>query len=266
MELTLKSSPQIKHAELYFEQNLLFTYCKEEWDEQGKSSSNEIIREILIDYIGIVDSFHKYQICCDACNIVSKRNTDVTDDLFIALDFVFTLLVVSADANGNLVELHNFPYLQQEWTDLKETLADDYDESDTDNWEMIHAMDVLMQDYDAVLNYIKSPEMYGLYFNGYRKSEAVHSIQYGKELQHAIFEEKIDTGIKELGTQQFAEIHIEGTAEQLPQLISYTGTCTYIDGALNMCRKKIDLGSTKFNYSVRWVGLKQRFQDLSEEQ
>ena len=155
--------------------------------------------------------------------------------------------------------------MQQEWADLNETLSGDYDESDTDNWKMIHAMNLLMQDYNAVLNYIKSPEMYGLYFNGYWKSETVHSIQYGKELQQTIFEEKIHTSIKELGAQQFVEFHIEGTAV-LSELKSYTGICTYIDGALNMCRKKIDLGSTKFNYSVRWVGLKQRFQDLSAEQ
>ena len=243
----------------------MLTYCKEELDESGKCSSKEIIREVLIDYIGIVDSLHKYQICCDACDVVTKRNTDVTDELFIALDFVFTLLVVSADANGNLLVLHNFPYLQQEWADLKETLADNYDETDRENWEMIHAMDILMQDYNEILNYIKSPEMYGLYFNGYWKSDTYHSIQYGKEFQDTIFEEKIDTSIKELGVQQFAEIHIEGAAA-LSELKSYTGTCTYIDGALNMCRKKIDLGSTKFNYSVRWVGLKQRFQDLSEGQ
>ena len=267
MKVTHKSTIQMKHVEPYFEQDLAFTYYKEELDERGKCTSKELTREVLIDYIGVVDTLHKYQICCDACDIVTKRYSDVTNELFIKLDFVFTLLVVSADAKGNLIRLHNFPYLQQEWLDLKASLADDYDESDADSWEMIHVMDVLMKDYNTVLNYIQSPEMYGLFFNGYWniKDNEFINVYYGKELQQIMVEEQMHTTTRELGTQQFVEINIEGNTKQLSELISYIGNCTYIDGALNMCQKRIDLGSIKFNYSARWVGLKKRFQGLSAE-
>lgn len=267
MQATHNTKQISKHAEPDFEQELLFTYYEEQTTEEGKCISRELTREVLIDYIGIRDALHKYQICCTACDIVSKRNIDASSELFMAIDFVFTLVVVSADSKGNLAELHNFDFLQQEWLDLRNELIQDYDQKDTASRSLINDMDTLMQDYTAVVNYLKSADMYGLFFNGYWEQSSDHlkpfmnKMQYGKELQYTTVKEIVHTTIQQSDTQQFVHIAVKNDEETaFPGLIHYAGAGTYIDGALNTCQKKIDLGSRKFNYSVRWVGLKKRFQ------
>lgn len=252
----------IQHVPQYFEQDLLFSVYEEKLNERGKKISNEITREVLIDYIGLIDGLHKYQICCKDCSIKSDRWPIITNDLFCELDIIFALLAVSADAQGNLVELHNFPYLQQEWAEMKEQLLIEYDERAEERWALIQEMDALMQDYNKVLFYLKSPAMYGLFFNGYWQEKDLQTVQYGNELNNEIFEEEI-TGIiiKETATQQLVTIQVIGKpVDIVNKPIQYSGTCSFINGALNECYKKINIDDTQFNFSVRWIGLKARFQ------
>jgi len=251
----------IHHVPAYFEQDLLFTVYEEKFNERGKVCSKEINREVLIDYIGLLDGLHKYQICCKDCNITSIRLPSITDDLYCELDILFALLAVSADTEGNLIQLHNFPYLQQEWAEMKEQLLIEYDERGEERWALIQEMDALMQDYNKVLSYLKSPAMYGLFFNGYWQEKDVQTVQYGHELNNIIFEEEIEGFIKENETQQLVTIHTTGKAVNMDgNNFKYTGSCTFLNGALDQCYKQIILDDKQFNFSARWVGLKQRFQ------
>lgn len=251
----------IHHVPAYFEQHLLFTIHEEKLNERGKKISKEITREVLIDYIGFIDGLHKYQICCSDCSIKSVRWPTITDDLYIELDIIFSLLVVSADVQGNLVQLHNFPYLQEEWAEMKEQLLIEYDERGEERWALIQDMDALMQDYNKVLSYLKSPSMYGLFFNGYWQEKDVQTVQYGNELNNTIFEEEIEGFIKETETQQLVTIQVTGKPVEMNEnTVQYTGFCAFINGALNECYKQILLDKSQFNFSARWIGLKQRFQ------
>lgn len=261
MKNTFNQTNTIRHVPAYFEQHVVFTIHEEKLNDYGKICTKEITREVLIDYIGLIDGLHKYQICCSDCNINSDRWPIITNDLFCELDIIFALLAVSADAEGNLVELHNFPYLQQEWAEMKEQLLIEYDERGVERWARILKMDALMQDYHMVLSYLKSPAMYGLFFNGYWQEKDSQTVQYGDELNHMIFKEDIEGFIKETETQQLVTIEVTGKAVEMnEQTAMYTGSCTFINGALDQCYKKIMLDNTQFNFSARWIGLKQRFQ------
>lgn len=252
----------IHHVPAYFEQHLLFTIHEEKLNEHGKKISKEINREVLIDYIGLIDGLHKYQICCKDCNIKSIRWPVITDDLYCELDIIFSLLAVSTDAQGNLVQLHNFPYLQQEWAEMKEQLLSEYDERAEERWSLITTMNTLMQDYNKVLSHLKSPAMYGLFFNGYWQEKESQIVQYQNELNHAAVEEEITGFIKEIETQQQVTIQVTAKpVEMSKNTMQYTGSCTFINGALDQCYKKIVFDNTQFNFSVRWIGLKQRFQE-----
>lgn len=251
----------IQHTPQYFEQDLLFSVYEEKLNERGKKISKEITREVLIDYIGLIDGLHKYQICCKDCSINSVRWPVITDDLYCELDIIFSLLAVSADAEGNLIQLHNFPYLQQEWAEMKEQLLIEYDERGEERWALIQEMDALMQDYNKVLSYLKSPSMYGLFFNGYWQEKDVQTLQYGHGLNNIIFEEEIQGFIQQKETQQLVTIHTTGKAANMhANDLLYTGSCVFLNGALDQCYKKIILDDKQFNFSARWVGLKQRFQ------
>ena len=100
-----------------------------------------------------------------------------------------------------------------------------------------------------------------LFFNGYWQEKDDQTVEYGDELNHMIFKEDIEGFIKETETQQLVTIEVTGKAVGMDtQTGMYTGSCTIINGALDQCHKKIMLDNTQFNFSARWIGLKQRFQ------
>jgi hypothetical protein len=262
MENNFTGIKTIQHVPIYFEQDLFFSFYQEKPNARGKKTSKEITREILMDYVGLINGLHKYQICCRACDVITDHWPSITSELFQELDCIFALLVVSADTKGNLIELHNFPYVQDEWNTLYEELSTEYDERAVERWALITNMNILMQDYDAVLSYLKSPAMYGLYFNGYWQETDTQHIQYGEELNHLCFEEDIQGFIKQVETLQQVTVEISGKPIGIEASnIIYTGSCAFLNGALDHCVKKITTDiHTHINYSLRWVGLKQRLQ------
>ena len=262
----IHTEKKIKHATNGFDQLLLFSISNEVLNKQGKWSIYTIDRTVRIYYVGMIDSLHKYQLGCIHSTFELKNRVDSSADLFNKLHSVFRLLVIGADGLGAIKKIYNFPYLQQEWAELKNNLLLEYDDTDIEKWDLICKMDVQMQDYDAVLKYIHLPSMYGLFFNGYwsellpEKSVNV-TVAYDEALNNEVFEECLEYEIQETEMQQLLKIEIKGKSNtENNKVLAYTGTCTYLDGALDQCTKQINIDSTALNYSVRWVGLKKLFQ------
>lgn len=260
------SVKRIKHVAEGFDQLVLFSISNEELNKQGRWTSYNIIRKVRIYYVGIIDSLHKYQLGCVESDFELINKSDSSADLLNKLHRVFTLLVIGADGHGTLKKIYNFPYLQQEWLELKNNILLEYDDTDIEKWSLISKMDLLMQDYSEVLKYLQLPSMYGLFFNGYwLDCLPDHPLKvlatYDPVMNDEVYEECIEYDMQETASQQLINITIKGSATRNDhQDLIYTGLCTFLDGALDQCHKKIDLGSIKLNYSVRWVGLKKIFQ------
>lgn len=257
---------KIKHVAPGFDQLILFTISKEELNKQNRWASSTVNRKVRICYVGWVDSLYKYQLGCIESDYKLVYKADASADLFTKLHRIFTLLVIGADEQGTIKKIYNFPYLQQEWLEIKKDLLLEYDDTDIEKWALICKMDVLMQDYTEVVHYLQLPSMYGLFFNGYwvqclPEQPLIIAVTYDEVMHAESFEECIEYSMQETASQQQVKIDIKGNPlNEKIQSIFYTGTCIFLDGALDKCHKKIDAGSTKFNYSARWVGLKKLFQ------
>ena len=214
--------------------------------------------------MGAIDGLHKYQLGCIETDYKLERKADSTIDIIQKLMAVFRLLVLGADANGIIQKIYNFSYVQQEWIEIRSNLLTEYDDTDTEKWNLILKMDLLLQNYDAVLNYLRLPDMYGLFFNGYWRDEfpkekIIKEQFYGEQHDNKLFQETLHYSIKETNTQQLVNISIKGNSSTIDEF-TYTGSCIFLDGALEVCKKKIENDTIKFNYSAKWVGLKNVFQ------
>ncbi|WP_018344941.1 hypothetical protein [Cytophaga aurantiaca] len=255
---------KVKHVNAGFDQLILFTSSIEELLPRGVWSIYTMNRKVRICYVGIIDGLHKYQLGCIETDYKLERKADSTASLVKKLHTVFRLLVLGADSYGKLQKIYNYPYIKEEWTVIKMNLLTEYDDTDIEKWNLIQKMDLLLDSYDAVLCYLALPNMYGLFFNGYwtdvfSEEKIIIEQMYGEEFGNKQFEESIQYSIQETSTQQLVTISINENITS-NEGITYSGTAIFLDGALDICKKKIENDSLIFNYSAKWVGLKQLFQ------
>jgi hypothetical protein len=260
-----KMNNSMKHVESGFDQLILFTCSVEKLLPRGVWSTYILNRKVRIYYVGRINDLHKYQLGCIETDCKLERQADSTLDLMRKVHNVFRLLVLGADANGTIQKMYNFPYIQEEWLQIKVNLLTEYDDTDIEKWNLILKMDVLLQNYDAVLNYLRLPNMYGLFFNGYWRDvfpeeKIIVEQTYGEEFGKTQFQESVQYSIRENGIQQLVTICADKNSLFDAQ-ISYSGICIFLDGALDVCRKKIENDSIRFNYSAKWVGLKKLYQE-----
>jgi len=255
---------RMKHVIAGFDQLILFTSSVEELLPRGVWSNYTMERKVRICYVGMIDGLHKYQLGCIETDYKLERKADSTASLVKKLLSVFRLLVLGADEYGRIHKIYNFPYVQQEWIEIKATQLIEYDDTDIEKWNLILKMDLLLQNPDAVLNYLKLPNMLGLFFNGYWRDAFPTDIttteqMYGEEMGNKQFQEFLQYSIQETTKQQLIKIDIKENSIS-NEKINYSGRCIFLDGALDVCSKKIETDSIIFNYSAKWVGLKQLFQ------
>jgi hypothetical protein len=257
------------HAAEDFEQTLKFSYQKERTLPNGTKALYAFRRSIQIGYVGVREGVHKFQLAVTKTELSLTRMAEPTAELSRDLHQALSLLVLGADKHGNLVEIYNLPYVQYTWAALKEEFLRDYDQEEY--LVLIHEMDKHIASENTLLAYLQLPTMFGLYFNGCwhmdaNTHEMTKQVMYGKELADTILDESVtfDTNKNETQIQVCMHSTLQ-TNEHSNARISiqhYSGTCIYVDGVLDTCKKAIQLDSTKFYYSAKWGGLKQLFQQL----
>lgn len=268
MEIIDKQTLQVWDAAIDFDQDLKFSYEKERTLPNGTKAHYVFSRRAAIGYVGIRENLHKFQLGITKAEFsltcMAEPTADLSKDLHIALG----LLVLGADRYGNLVEIYNLPYIQHWWAELKKDFLQDYDQEPY--LGLIHEMDARIANEQVLLAYLQLPTMYGLYFNGYwllnKNEETIQTkhIRFGKEVDETDVEETIVVDVDTNELQQQISIHsslvISDTTNATVAIQDYKGACIYVDGILDTCKKEIQIDSTKFYYSAKWVGLKKLFQ------
>ena len=251
----------VRQSEEGFQQTLKFSYQKEYIFINGIKSLYAFSRRVQIRYVGLREGVYKFQLGVLKSEFSLSRMANTTAELSKSLHRALGLLVVGADIHSNLVKVYNLPFVQYRWDELKKEFLQDYDQEKY--LTLIHEMDQHIANEHALIAYLKLPTMYGLYFNGYWeiKDENKKPIQYGKELSEMQITEIQTYSIKRNESQQettiIADLHSPNNDIHIQY---YKSTCTYVDGILHTCKKEIQIDSTKFYYSAKWVGLKKLFQ------
>ena len=251
----------VRQSEEGFHQILKFSYQKECIFPNGTKSLYSFSRRVQIRYVGLREGIHKFQLGVLNSEFSLSRMADTTAELSKSLHRAVGLLVVGADIHGNLVKIYNLPFVQHRWDELKKEFLQDYDKEKY--LVLIHEMDQHIANENALVAYLKLPSMYGLYFNGYWEIKDVNkkSIQYGKELSEMLITELQTYSSKRNESQQETTIIADlNSPNNDIHIQHYNSTCTYIDGILDTCKKEVQIDSTKFYYSAKWVGLKKLFQ------
>ncbi|ABG57999.1 hypothetical protein [Cytophaga hutchinsonii] len=241
-------------------QTIAFAYVKELIDDQGKPASTTFHRTVEIVSFGEIEGKSKYCLTCLHAYFTDIRQPDPSRRLQLLLSEVFDLLVVSTDKTGKIIQIHNFGYLQQVWNVHRIEILQDHDD---EAYRMyISDMDTLMQNQESIISYLLLPSNYGLYFNGYKNfnlKEPIHHVRsvYEEDLSSISMEEKLHIQLITTDTQQHVTLQIKGS--EVPQHLSCTGSCMYLDGQLDVCFKEIKTECFTINYSATWIGLKKSF-------
>jgi hypothetical protein len=254
----------IPRPEPPFTQSLKFATTAEKPGENGRPARRTFERQVSIIYWGIKNDLHKYQVFCADARFRFERTSEPYHELIRDIGFVFGQLALSSNEQGLLVRLHNFPFLQYRWKQLREKLHLNYEGAVF--MQYITPMDQLMSDYDATLAYLQLPDMYGLYFNGYlgeyqNDAPSRQVFRCGPEAGAMDIEETIILSqTRDNGAQRQIQLEMTGKpVRELPSWQGYQGSCCYLDGVPDHCRKEINMGSEKIIYSATWAGLKTYF-------
>lgn len=255
----------VKYAEEDFQQVLKFSYQKEGILPSGTKSLYSFSRRVQISYVGLREGIHKFQLGVLRSELSLSGMANNTAELSKSLHRALGLLVLGADLQGNLVKIYNFPYVKHRWNELKNEFLQEYEKEKY--LVLIHEMDQHIATEHALLAYLQLPTMYGLYFNGcwqmHSNNDAVmKTVVHGMELSERRVEESHAVDVKRNETQLQVRIHtgFNKNTYETTDIRNYTGISIYVDGVLDTCKKEIQLDSTKFYYSAKWVGLKKLFQ------
>jgi hypothetical protein len=241
-----------------------FISSVEELNERGKWTRLAFERSIRIYYVGNMESGHKYQVFCPDAEFQFERTTEPNHVMLKRMSFVFDEVVLSTDEAGTITALHNFPFLQYRWAQIRERLSNDYDCDEFT--EQATRMDALLGSQESVIGYLQLPSMLGLYFNGYLGEHLshipqLHQTTFGRVAGNITIEETIHHEIKENSSQRQERLEISGhPIEEVPGWKGYSGNFSYLDGVLEHGHKRLDWGTRRLNYSAKWHGLKKYFQ------
>ena len=251
------------YAPAFYQQVVKFTFQKIMIYPNGSIGEFAHTRRVKINYVGVMDGLHKFQLAAVKTEVVMKRLAAPTSELELNLNRMLCLLVLGADIRGELVKIYNLPYVQYKWAENREDFYRDYNLPE--QVELIDAMDSYIASEIALIAYLKQPFMYGLFFNNYwhvlNTTEQLQEseVQYGKELNNLlVLETPTSTSVK-TDTQKQVTIDSKSRISDTGQFLG-NGTCIYLDGILNSCKKEIRTDSLTFNYSAKWVGLKKLLQ------
>jgi hypothetical protein len=251
------------YAPVFSQQLVKFIFQKILTYPNGSVGEYTHTRRVKINYVGIMDGLHKFQLAAVKTEVAMKRLASPTMELERSLNRILGLLVLGTDINGDLVKIYNLPYIQYKWEENKEVFYRDYNLPE--QVELIDAMDGNITSEIALIAYLKLPFMYGLFFNSYwqtlHSSEQLQEseVQYGKELNNLLVVETPEKQIVKTDTQKQVTIN-SAIKTSDTNLFLGKGICIYLDGILDSCRKQIVTESLTFNYSAKWVGLKKLLQ------
>jgi hypothetical protein len=251
------------YAPVFSQQVVKFIFQKILTYPNGSIGEFTHTRRVKINYVGIMDGLHKFQLAAVKTEVDMKRLSAPTAELERSLNRFFGLLVLGANIKGELVKIYNLPYVQYKWAANKEDFYRDYNLPE--QVELMDAMDGYITSEIALIAYLKLPFMYGLFFNRYwqtlNSTEQLQGaeFQYGKEVNNLLILETPEIHIVKTDTQKQVTIYSTSKKKDT-ELHLGNGTCIYLDGILDVCKKEIELETTKFNYSAKWVGLKKLLQ------
>lgn len=253
-----------KALPLGYEQTLKMSTQVEQLEEDGTWSTDTYTREVEITYLGMEFAHYAFHVSCDESSYVLKNKVKPHYDLLMEVEEAFDELVLLVDLEGNIVKINNFTFVKERWMCIKEELSNDYD--DAFFQQLCERMDAFVDNYEAVFEYIKSPAIYGLYFNGYwgkheHKKFPEKTVAYGSEAQGVRLVEMRSFQHRQSAEQEYVELLVTARPEQYaPEFAGLHGRCQYVDGILYQYIKKVTLTHKTITYTARWDGLRKRIQ------
>lgn len=244
-----------------FEHSLAFFHQEERKLESGKPSIFAMEREVEIVYRGNFEGMPRYQIFLYKTEIFLERKSIPSKVLIESLSYVFDELLVKTDFHGRIICIANYPYIRYRWGKMRTELVSEYFTEEYQQYFIF--IDEIIKDEIVLIDYLNTPEMYGLYFNGLRRQYLCEEAQKNEfkfqlDGQVQTVEESIKGHLKESEANKLATLEVEG--RDIEKNIHVKGKFVYLNGIIDTAKKKINLNDTKINYSARWVGLKNYFQ------
>ncbi len=254
---------RIEPVELETEQRLLFSTSVQSVNKIGRVSSVTWEREVQIMHTQRARELYKFQIFLLNSDIVLKRKPEPKRDFLKKMMYLFDEVVVWVDTHGTITGVHNFPFLQYQWKQLKTELMWEYHTPEfTPYYEQT---DMMLQDQSLLVDYLNLPGVYGLYFNGYWREyrnlrPMYQTIRFGDEADNIEIKEEVDFKLLHEEGRQLSKLIIHGEPADANEWESYSGEYLYNDEILESCYKQVDFGNKKTIYTAKWIGKKKIFQ------
>ncbi len=247
---------------LEYEQKLIFSTTEEQTIERNCKISLTFEREVQVVHTQRIDDLFKFQVFLLDSEYIADRLYESYHELYTRTSYVFDELVLWADSKGNLTSVNNLPFVQYQWAKLREELITEYEGEIVE--QHIAFIDELLAHNDLVIQYLSTPSMYGLYFNGcwgkYEHNKfSNNKLSYGRELNNVTIPEKLALQTPLKDSNRFVEIGITKDQE-IEGMINYSGNISYLDGILDTATRTIELTNKTIKFSAKWCGLKSYIQ------
>lgn len=138
-----------------------------------KPKVKTFVRAIEIIFLGKIKDALQFQILCTAIEFEGERISSASFLKQIA--YVFDEVEISADEEGNIIELHNLSAIAIRWEKTKAKLLKDNEGAEMTNY--FKNVDKVLNSEQEAIKFLSNHNMYGLYFNGCIGNNENHAVK-----------------------------------------------------------------------------------------
>ncbi|WP_296151324.1 hypothetical protein [uncultured Flavobacterium sp.] len=130
-------------------------------------------RKVEIIFLGKIKELLRFQLLCTAIDFEGER---ISSSPFLKeIAYVFDEVEISADEEGNIIELHNLRAMAIRWEKIKAKLLKDNEGTEMMNY--FKNVDKVLNSEQEAIKFLSNYNMYGLYFNGCIGNNENHAVK-----------------------------------------------------------------------------------------
>jgi len=228
-------------------------------------TEKSVTREMEFIFMSTYNGLFRYQVLCFD-TMYKSNNAIAAEHIVRRVGYIFDELKISADAQGNIVQLHNLDDIRERWRQTREELLLDNNGQAVEHYFL--SIGNLLTTEETAIAFLKGPDMLGMYFNGWlgnyvaekprKKITGKLNFFEDSAVEETINAKQLEDTVKLLVTGVLANIEvcppISEAIQQKNMAAIYKGTAIYKSNQLIESFLEMENVYTTIKYSALWVG------------
>lgn len=244
------------------EKKLLYKFETITMDALNKKKRNKraCVRDVTITYLGKIKDLFVFNIFTQKVTFF-REQFKIDERLLSKKFYAFDSVYAGVNENGEIVKIINLKAMQDRWSKTKHELRKDYIGHEFEGF--LDDITQVIEDEVKVVQFLKSKNMFGMYFHGLFGKNDIHKIPIKRKEKITGFhnteiteEIRTDISIPEfIISVQKSDAHLEKIISTTDEIDKYEGSFFYNkESKFLRSFLNIESNSKKIIYSVVWVG------------